>query len=132
MKKVIVFGTFDILHPGHINMLNQAKQYGDYLVVVIARDETVYNVKGEKPLNDENARLANIQKLNIADKARLGCIDNKYKVIEEEDPDIIALGYDQKVFIDMLEDVVKDKVEIVRLAPFKPEIYKSSLLRKNI
>ena len=46
MKKVIVFGTFDILHQGHLDFFRQAKQYGDYLIVAVAHDE---NVKKSRP-----------------------------------------------------------------------------------
>ncbi len=131
MKKVIVFGTFDILHPGHIHMLKEAKALGDYLVVVLARDETVLRVKGKKPRNDENARLKNLGSLGIADKIRLGSLDNKHKVIAEEKPDIIALGYDQSNFTENLADIAGSSIKIVRLKPFKPEIYKSSLIKNH-
>lgn len=128
MKKVIVFGTFDVLHPGHVHMLKQAKEYGDQLVVIIARDNVVCEVKGKPPKNQEETRLESVKKLNIADKVRLGCLDDKYQVIREEKPDIIALGYDQKVFIENLSSVISDNSSIVRLSPYMPEIYKSSKL----
>lgn len=125
----MVFGTFDIIHPGHIHMLNEAKKYGDYLVVTVARDATVCSVKGKPAIHDEKNRLAAVKKLNIADKVRLGCIDNKYQAIAEEEPDIIALGYDQREFVDNLSTAVKPNTKIVRLAPYMPEIYKSSKLK---
>lgn len=128
MIKVVVFGTFDLIHPGHIHLLKQAKEYGDFLVVVIARDKISCDVKGRLPKNNERTRLKNIKKTGIANKVRLGCLDDRYQVIREEKPNVIALGYDQKAFIDKLEDVVDDNTKIVRLAPYKPEIYKSSKL----
>lgn len=128
MKKVMAFGTFDIIHPGHIHMLREAKEYGDYLIVVVARDLTVCEVKGKPPRNGEDLRLKNILELNIADKVRLGCIDDKYRAITEEEPDIVALGYDQLVFVDNLAEAIKPTAQIVRLVPFQPEIYKSSKL----
>ncbi|MBU0545995.1 adenylyltransferase/cytidyltransferase family protein [Patescibacteria group bacterium] len=129
MKKVIVFGTFDKLHPGHIHMLKEAGEYGYYLIVVIARDKTVCEVKGREPTNDEIARLQALKDLGIADKVRLGCLDdNKYLAISEEKPDIVALGYDQKAFVDNLADAIDSHVQIVRLAPYMPEKYKSSLM----
>ena len=129
MKKVIVFGTFDVIHPGHIHLLKQAKKYGDYLVVIVARDITVCHIKGKTASNNEQARLQNIEKLKIGDKVRLGCLDDKYQVLNEEKPDVIALGYDQHVFVDNLEDAVEDHVRIVRLSPYMPEIYKSSKIK---
>ena len=128
MHKVIVFGTFDIIHPGHIHMLKEAKEYGDFLIVVVAINITVCDVKGKEPKNDELKRLKNVRKLNIADKVRLGCLGDKYEAIAEEKPNIVALGYDQKVFVDNLADILDDETQIVRLRPFMPEVFKSSKL----
>ena len=128
MTKVIAFGTFDIIHPGHIHLLKKAKEYGDFLVVVVARDNTVCNIKGKDPTNNEGIRLANVKKLNIADRTIMGCLDDKYQVIANEKPDIIALGYDQKVFVDKLVEIIDDHVKIVRISPYLPDLYKSSKL----
>lgn len=109
-------------------MLKEAREYGDYLIVVVARDNVVCEVKGKMPKNNENTRLENMKKLNLADKVRLGCLEDKYEAITEEKPDVIALGYDQKVFVDNLVKVIDDNVQIVRLQPYMPEIYKSSII----
>ncbi len=132
MTKVMVFGTFDILHPGHNHMLKEAKQYGEELIVVIARDDNVKKAKGRLPKNNEKQRLTNLKKLKLTDKICLGNLHNKYKIIDEEKPDIIALGYDQKTYVDDLTDHIDNNVQIVRLAPYKPEIYKSSKLRYEV
>ncbi|HEY4500387.1 MAG TPA: adenylyltransferase/cytidyltransferase family protein, partial [Candidatus Paceibacterota bacterium] len=50
MKRVMVFGTFDILHPGHLYFLRAAKKLGDYLIVSLARDVNVRKIKGRKAL----------------------------------------------------------------------------------
>jgi len=126
MRKVIVFGTFDTIHPGHIFLLRQAKRYGDYLVVVVARDYTVCKIKGREPRFNEKIRLKNVQKLGIAEKSRLGCIDDEYKAIREEKPDVVALGYDQKVFVDNVAQAVGENCQIVRIPPYMDNIYKSS------
>ncbi len=130
MKKVIAFGTFDVVHPGHVHMLKEARSYGDCLVVVIARDVTVKDVKKHSTLHSEEMRLKHVEALGIADKVRLGNLGDKFKVIAEENPDVIALGYDQKVPIDKLTAAIDDHVTIVRLSPFKPEVYKSSKIKK--
>lgn len=131
-KKVLAFGTFDILHHGHERMLKAAKKLGGHLTVIIARDATVCSVKGKKALFTEKTRLKNLKQLNIADKVRLGCLGNKYKVIVDEKPDIIALGYDQKFFVDDLKKVVGKNVQIIRLKSHKPNIYKSSKIRNRL
>jgi cytidyltransferase-like protein len=133
MKNVMVFGAFDILHPGHINLFEQAKKYGDYLVVVVARDNTINQVKNHKPLNPESNRLAAVQSQHVVDKAVLGYEDDKYKIIREIAPDVICLGYDQIAFTELLEQKLKEfnlNTKIIRLEPFHPEKYKSSKLRK--
>lgn len=120
------FGTFDKLHPGHISYLEQARKYGDYLVVVVARDERVKKLKRKLPSENEKIRLDNLDKLDIVDKAILGNIENRYKVIEDEKPDVICLGYDQQVDIEKLEEIFRG--EIIRLKPFKEDVYKTSLI----
>lgn len=129
----MAFGTFDILHPGHINFLRQAKKYGN-LIVIIARDKTVKQVKGRLPKHGEKQRLEAIKGLNLADKAVLGGLGNKYAVIRKYKPEIIALGYDQIYFIDRLKDELKKlklKIKIIRLKSFAPHKYKTSIIKNK-
>ncbi len=136
MKKVMVFGTFDIFHEGHKNFLKQARVYGDYLIVVVARDETVEKVKKRLSQNDENTRLEIIKENGLADEVILGSLENKYKVIEKYKPDVICLGYDQGTFTEDLREKLKElglsDTKIVRLKSYHPEKYKSSKLRDVI
>lgn len=135
MKKVMVFGTFDIVHLGHINLFKQAKKMGDYLVVVVARDTTVDKVKKINLVNTEKERLEFLQNISLVDKPVLGDKIDYYKIIKTEKPEIIALGYDQQNFIDKLEDKIKEfglKTKIVRLKPYKPHQHKSGNIRKKI
>ncbi len=128
------FGTFDILHEGHRFYLSEAKKLGDYLVVVVARDATVAEVKKRQPQHSENERVRNLQRLRIADKVVLGNSGDKLKVVEYEKPSVIALGYDQTVFTDKIKEKLQQRgleVEVVRLPAFKPDVYKSSLLRNK-
>ncbi len=133
MKKVIAFGTFDIFHKGHEYFLQEAKRLGDKLVVVVARDKTVEEVKGEKPHNDEEKRLSVVQKEEYVDKAVLGSEgEDKMKVVEDENPDIVCIGYDQNSFTEHLHKRFREnKFKIVKIGPFQPEKYKSSILKKN-
>jgi FAD synthetase len=135
MNKVMAFGTFDLLHPGHKDFLRQAKQHGDELVVVIARDATVQRTKGRKPIHTENERLAAVQAVPGVDRAVLGRTDDVYKVIADEKPDIICLGYDQTHFVDKLAAKLKEfklDTKVIRLAAYKPEQYKTSKIRSAL
>ena len=73
----MVFGTFDILHQGHLNMLEQAKKHGD-LIVIIARDDTVKKIKNKKPRYNEKKRQKSIKP--YATKVLLGYKIDKYKI----------------------------------------------------
>lgn len=126
------FGTFDILHPGHIFFLKESKKLGDNLVVVVALDSTISAVKGIVPKYNEKQRVEHIRDLRIADKVMVGYEADKYEVIEEINPDVIALGYDQNGYADTLKaEMEKRKMnpKIVRLDSYKEEHYKSSKLR---
>ena len=135
MIKVMVFGSFDPLHLGHLNYFEQAKKEGDYLVVVVARDETIRNEKRREPFQNENKRLGNIKKLKIVDKVILGNRENKLKIVVEEKPEVLCLGYDQTVDEKKLKESLKKlgtTPVIKRMKPFKPEKYKSSILRRKV
>ena len=132
MKKVLVFGTFDIFHPGHDFFLKKAKSYGNELYIVVSRDSTVKEVKSRLPVNTENKRVEVLNTLSYVNNVRLGYKGDKYKIIEEIRPDLICLGYDQNVFTQNLEEELLKrglKVKIIRIEAFKPEIYKSSNIR---
>ena len=95
----MVFGTFDVLHPGHLNYFKQALKFGDFLIVVVARDKNVLKLKGKKPKNNEKIRLKRIKKM--VDKAVLGYVSDRFKIVEKEKPAVICFGYDQKVNSDL-------------------------------
>lgn len=133
MKKVMAFGSFDMLHKGHEAYLKEAKSYGDYLIVIVARDDSIMKFKGKEPKNDENSRLGQIKKLDFVDEAVLGRNGNIFDVLEEYSPDVICLGYDQKTVEEekLREELEKRnlKAKIVRAKPYKEDIYKSSKLK---
>jgi FAD synthetase len=132
MKKVMAFGTFDLLHPGHLHYLKEAKKYGDFLVVVVARDSTVLQVKKKLPKNNEELRCKNLENLKIADKVVLGEKEDKLKIINDEKPDILVFGYDQKMPVDDLKSKLDPKIVFKTVTSLKPEVYKSSLLENSI
>jgi FAD synthetase len=128
------FGTFDILHLGHINYFQQAKQFGDHLIVVIARDKTKQD-QNKKIIFSEEERLEIVKNIKLVDEAVLGNLDNHYKIILEKKPEIIVLGYDQEVKEEKLAKDLSDlgiTVEIKRAAPYKDDRYKSSKIRGDL
>ena len=130
MAKALAFGTFDVLHPGHLHYLKTASTYGE-LTVIVARDATVLNVKGRPPLKNEAERLRDLQAAGY--RAVLGSEGDKYAVIAAERPDAICLGYDQTAFTEGLEAACRAiglRARIVRIPAFHPERYKSSLLNR--
>jgi FAD synthetase len=94
MVKVMATGVFDILHLGHLHYLEESKKLGDELVVVIANDSTVRNLKHE-PITNQDVRLELVRALKPVDDVFLGYDGDMYKIVEEIKPDIISLGYDQ-------------------------------------
>jgi len=126
----MAFGSFDILHDGHKHYLREAKSYGNYLIVIVARDENILKFKGRSPRNDENYRLKEIKKLDFVDEAVLGHKEDILEVLERYKPEVICLGYDQKtVDAEKLRqelEKMKLKAEIIRAKPYKEDVYKSS------
>jgi FAD synthetase len=135
-RRVLAFGTFDGLHPGHLFYLKQAKKSGTELIVVIARDKTVEKIKGKKPILKEKERKHLIESLKPVDKVVLGTKKGKiYKIVEKLKPEVIALGYDQKPAKKELEKELKKigmQVKIKRMKAFNPKKFKSSKLKKEI
>jgi FAD synthetase len=135
MTTVLCFGTFDGLHPGHEHYFCQAKELGDRVVVVVARDATVLDVKGQLPARYEGDRLAAVKAFPVVDEALLGNPGDKYAIIETVRPDIILLGYDQKAFTDKLVVELEARglsPSVRRAKPFEPHRFKSSLLREPL
>ncbi len=110
-------------------MLKEARALGDELVVVVALDKTVEQLKGRLPHYSEGERKKHLEETGLASRVRLGSSGDKLAVVREEKPDVIALGYDQTFFTKELEETFGVTTTIVRLQAFKPDIYKSSLLR---
>jgi len=136
MARVLAFGTFDLLHQGHRFFLGEAKKLGTELVVVVARDESVLEIKGRRPLHSEQQRLASVEQLSFVDKAVLGKeISKRYEIVLQLKPDIIALGYDQKPSEAELRRILDEmglQPAIVRVPAFNEKEFKSSRLRESL
>lgn len=137
MKKVMVFGTFDGLHPGHLDFFRQAKLHGNFLVVSVARDRIVPQFKSKPAMFSEEERLLLVKACRFVDKAVLGDEDrdNFYPHIKDVTPAVICLGYDQWASEALvrgdLDKVGLTKTKVVRLAPFRPWSHKSSKMKSK-
>jgi D-beta-D-heptose 7-phosphate kinase/D-beta-D-heptose 1-phosphate adenosyltransferase len=98
MKKVFVNGTFDILHPGHLQLLNYAKSYGDYLIVAIDTDQRVKEKKGlSRPIFNQKERSFFLRMLKPVDQVELFSTDEELEnLIKGFNPDIMIVGSDYK------------------------------------
>ncbi len=121
-KLVLVGGTFDLIHPGHIFFLDNAKKFGDVLIVIVARDTTVRKLK-RAPIIPENQRRDVVSALKPVDLAILGKEKEDFtEIVKEIKPDIIVLGPNQIHDISELKEKLQKsglKTEVVKLEKFK-------------
>jgi len=130
---VLAFGTFDVLHPGHLSYLRQAKRFGTHLTVIIARDVSVKKEKKHTPRFSEHERLTLVQAVRIVDRAVLGDLYDHLRLIKKISPDVICLGYDHAISIQELRKNlavrIKKSITIRRMKAYRPLRYKSSLIK---
>lgn len=118
MKRVITYGTFDLLHYGHINLLKRAKELGDYLVVVLSTDEFNWNEKRKKCYFKYEERKKLLEAIRYVDLViPETCWEQKITDIDEFRIDVFVMGDDWKGKFDYL----KEKCEVVYLSR-TPEI----------
>jgi D-beta-D-heptose 7-phosphate kinase/D-beta-D-heptose 1-phosphate adenosyltransferase len=126
MKKVFVNGTFDIIHRGHIELLNYAKSLGEFLYVGIDSDERVRQLKGHtRPVNSLEERMFMLQNLKavdyVLDFSSDKALEGLAKIIK---PDIMVVGSDYKnkrvigsehaaklLFFDRIDEYLKDLIK---------------------
>ena len=137
-KKVLIAGTFDLIHPGHLFLINEAAKLGD-VCVIVSTDKNRELYSGEAPIVPEQQRLEVIKGIKNVKIARLGRSDNDtLKTVEEINPDIILLGPNQKYDIATLEKGLKnlglERIKIQRLQSYynNCELNSSRLIKQKI
>ena len=116
-------------------MFQEAREYGDELVVSVTREVNVEKVKGIGSLHKAKEKKQLLEQIKLIDKVLLGDEVDPYKNIKKIKPDVIALGYDQKFFVDKLADKITEfglETQIVRLSPYQENRFKSNKIRKYI
>lgn len=118
MKKVITYGTFDLLHYGHINLLKRAKEQGDYLIVALSTDEFNWNFKQKKCYFSYEKRKLLLESIRYVDLViPEENWEQKISDVKEFKVDTFVMGNDWEGKFDFL----KDYCEVVYL-PRTPEI----------
>ena len=119
MKRVITYGTFDLLHYGHINLLKRAKEHGDYLVVALSTAEFNNNMKNKKCYFSYEERKALLESIRYVDLViPEENWEQKASDVHEYHIDTFVMGNDWEGKFDFLKD---EGVEVVYL-PRTPEI----------
>ena len=96
LKKVFCWGTFDILHRGHMDFLQDAKSKGDLLSVIVVPDSAVIENKGHAPEHTQQQRIQAIRNTGLADDI-IGAqdLETNLRFLLESKPDVFVFGYDQ-------------------------------------
>jgi len=128
-KKIFVAGTFEIIHPGHLKLLEYASKLGD-VYVIIARDSNVEKIKGRRPLISENERLKVIKAIRYVKEALLGDQKDFLESVRRIRPDIVLLGPDQKFDEEELAETIYKRfgfkpivIRFPKKEPFNDKMY---------
>jgi len=120
LTRVLATGTFDLLHPGHILYLTEARALGDELYVIVARYSMIKHKP--KPIVPDEQRLIMVNALKVVDRAVPGSETDMFEPLKEIKPDIIAIGYDQSFDTAELEEKLRDHgfdAKVVRIEKSK-------------
>ncbi|HTK04637.1 MAG TPA: adenylyltransferase/cytidyltransferase family protein [Candidatus Eisenbacteria bacterium] len=133
-KTVLIFGVFDLLHPGHMAFVREAAKHGE-VTAVVTRDEKVMAEKGRPPFFSETERLAMVVALKGVANAELGDKGARWTVVSRLAPDVICVGHDQDAthpkFLAQVAGLRKPP-KIVRIEGHETGKYSSSRLKIEI
>ncbi|MEK6941510.1 MAG: adenylyltransferase/cytidyltransferase family protein [archaeon] len=135
MRKVMAFGTFDLLHPGHLKYLSEAKKLGDYLIAVVTTDKNARRLKNKSTVHSQKERALMVGALKPVDKAIVGLEKDFYFLVKKFRPQVLALGYDQSEPVEKVQaELAKRKIraQIAVIKPFKESRYKGKKIRERL
>jgi len=95
MTRVITFGTFDVFHVGHVNILKRAAEYGNELIVGVSSDALNYSKKGRYPIYNQNDRITIVESLKFVSQVFVEeSLELKLEYIKQFKADILVMGDD--------------------------------------
>ena len=126
-----MFGIFDGVHDGHRDLFRQAKELSDELIVIVGRDEVAEKLKSKKPKYSEYERVEMLKKEELVSNAILGDKEQStYQVLEQLNPTIVCLGYDQEELEqDLQKWAAKRNIKIYRAKPHHEDALHNSFLK---
>lgn len=132
-RTVLIFGVFDGIHDGHRSFIFEAKEQGERLVAIVARDSVVNNLKNKTPFHSETERIQELLKVPEIDLVFLGDPEEgTYNIVKEIKPDIIYLGYDQQALFDNITKAINEgvlpEIELIYGKAHKGDTLHSSIL----
>ena len=127
MKRVITYGTYDLLHYGHIELLRRAREMGDYLIVALSTDE-FNQIKNKKSYYDYEQRKMMLESIRYVDlvipEEGWG---QKEKDVDRFDVDVFVMGHDWEGEFDFLKDTCEviylNRTEGISTTKIKQELY---------
>ena len=106
MRKIITFGTFDVLHIGHIRILKRAREHGDHLIVGLSSDELNFNKKGRNPIYSFQSREELLSSMRFVDEVfKEESLEQKREYILKYNADVLVMGDDWAGKFDEFKDV---------------------------
>ncbi len=95
MKKVVTFGTFDVFHVGHVNILERAHELGDYLIVGVSSDALNFSKKGRYPIFSQEQRLRMVNAIHCVDEVFVEeSLELKGEYLQQFNADVLVMGDD--------------------------------------
>jgi rfaE bifunctional protein nucleotidyltransferase chain/domain len=130
-RVVFTNGVFDLLHPGHVRYLNQARRLGDALIVGVNSDRSVRSNKGDgRPINAETERAEVLAALQVVDAVVVFDEDTPHEIIGAVQPDVLVKGADWPEDGIVGRDIVEGRGGVVVRVPVEPGYSTSSIIEK--